>query len=58
MLKMMSKGSVCLLADSAKDDNTTKDNDVASHSVCDQEIPNGKLWDHFLILFLLENITY
>uniref|UniRef100_A0A8C2N544 Mono-ADP ribosylhydrolase 2 n=1 Tax=Cricetulus griseus TaxID=10029 RepID=A0A8C2N544_CRIGR len=28
--------------DSAKDDNTTKDNDVASHSVCDQEIPNGQ----------------
>ncbi|XP_040602322.1 ADP-ribose glycohydrolase MACROD2 isoform X2 [Mesocricetus auratus] len=28
--------------ESAKDDNTTKDSDDTSHSVCDQELPNGQ----------------
>ncbi|XP_038962789.1 ADP-ribose glycohydrolase MACROD2 isoform X8 [Rattus norvegicus] len=29
-------------ADSAKDDNTTKESEVTNHSVCDQELPNGQ----------------
>ncbi|KAL6030329.1 hypothetical protein STEG23_019276, partial [Scotinomys teguina] len=28
--------------DSAKDNNTIKDSDATSHSVCDQELPNGQ----------------
>ncbi|XP_051000705.1 ADP-ribose glycohydrolase MACROD2 [Acomys russatus] len=32
-------------ADSAKDDNTIKDSDVANYSVCDQELPNGQQKD-------------
>ncbi|XP_038186353.1 ADP-ribose glycohydrolase MACROD2 [Arvicola amphibius] len=28
--------------DSAKDDNATKDSDVASHAVCEQELPKGQ----------------
>lgn len=47
----MTKGSVSLLADYAKDDNTIKDSDMINHSVCDQELPNGKLWGLFSAFF-------
>ncbi|XP_077913032.1 ADP-ribose glycohydrolase MACROD2 isoform X2 [Halichoerus grypus] len=36
---------VCKDEDSAKDDHITKDNEVADHSVCDQDHPNGQEHD-------------
>lgn len=42
---------LCLLADSAKDDNTIKDSDVTNHAVCNQELPNGMSWGLFSALF-------
>lgn len=36
-----------VVADSAKDKNITKDNEVTDHSECGQDHPNGKLQGPF-----------